>query len=210
MHAQPSHPRTEAGPLFVASQGAGPNGAPLRGSTDAGSLTKAVLNIVDIADERGARRHRRRGSIVVHGHPGTVGARYRAHREFSDPGQRASSGSLPATNRDKPRSAACRSSSSLRSCPPDAAPSPDSCAGSSPEVVTFTPKTRASDFCLLCGFSLRAFPVFDPNRCGQFLARPAQIRIVCAQFVHQVHEGVGNCIELALGGVLGARLRVLQ
>ena len=60
------------------------------------------------------------------------------------------------------------------------------------------------------GLSLRAFPVFDANCCGQFIARTAQVRIVSAEFVHEAHEGVGNRIELALAGVLGERLSVLQ
>ena len=63
---------------------------------------------------------------------------------------------------------------------------------------------------LFAGLSLRAFPVFDANCWGQFIARTAQVRIVSAEFVHEAHEGVDNRIELALAGVLGERLSVLQ
>jgi hypothetical protein len=66
---QPSHPRTETGPMRFAPEGSGHEGASLPSGTDAGSLTKAVLDSVDIADERRASRHRRRGVVVVHRDP---------------------------------------------------------------------------------------------------------------------------------------------
>ena len=52
--------------------------------------------------------------------------------------------------------------------------------------------------------------MFDPHRCGQFVARAAQIGILGTEVVHEVREGLGQCIELALSRVLGARLSVLQ
>jgi hypothetical protein len=48
--------------------------------------------------------------------------------------------------------------------------------------------------------------VLYPDRCGQFVARTMELGMVFTQFVHQVGEGIGDCIELALGGVLCARL----
>lgn len=40
--------------------------------------------------------------------------------------------------------------------------------------------------------------------------RAAQIRILGTEDVREVREGLGQCIELALSRVLGARLSVLQ
>jgi hypothetical protein len=51
--------------------------------------------------------------------------------------------------------------------------------------------------------------MFDPDRCGQFVAAGAN-QDFGTEVVHEVREGLGPCIERALSRVLGARLSVLQ
>lgn len=84
---------------MVTSERTGCNGASLCGSTDAGPLTEAVLNVIDIGDKWGARCHGGLLAVVVHGHPGTIGAWYRPHRVFSYMGEQRFQ---RVTSRDQP------------------------------------------------------------------------------------------------------------
>ena len=87
MHAKPGNPTAEPGPPLIGSQRGRHHRPGIGRCGDAGALADAVLDVVDLSDERRGRHDGVGAVLLEQREAGPLGARDGVHRIGGDAGQ---------------------------------------------------------------------------------------------------------------------------